>query len=507
VGTPEEVAVGGAVATVDLVTVVDEGLGNSCYLLGLGDGRALAVDPPRDLRAVRAAAARRGWRVGIVADTHLHADFLSAAVQLAHDDGASVLASAAGRREFAHRGLVDGDEVDLGGLTLTALATPGHTDEHLSFLVSDGARPVGVFTGGSLIVGSAARTDLLGAERTEELAKAQFASLHRLAALPADTAVWPTHGVGSFCSAPPGVERTSTIGHELATNPLLRADDEDEFVARLVGSLGSYPPYFRRLGEVNRRGPAVLNADAGRLAELSVPAVRELLGRGAVLVDVRPVPAYAGGHVPGAVSIPLRDQFATWLGWLVPADVPVVVVRDPDQHVEEIVWQALKIGYETVAGELAGGMSGWVVAGQPVARTELVTPERVADRPVLDVRQRAEFVDGHLPGARHVELGALSDRGAGDLSAGPGPEARGSGAGSGGGAEGVAAEPGGGAEGLPAEPGGGADAAVVVMCGHGERAAGAASLLERSGYRHLAILVGGPEDWARASGRGLETGP
>jgi len=488
--------VGGAVATADLVTVVDEGLGNSCYLLDLGDGRALAVDPPRDLRAVRAAAARRGWRIGLVADTHLHADFLSAAVQLAHDDGASVLASAAGRREFAHRGLVDGDEVDLGGLTLTALATPGHTDEHLSFLVSDGARPVGVFTGGSLIVGSAARTDLLGAERTEELARAQFASLRRLAALPAETAVWPTHGAGSFCSAPPGVERTSTVGRELAANPLLRVGDEDEFVARLVGSLGSYPPYFRRLGELNRCGPAVLDAGAGRLAELSVPVVRELLGRGAVLVDVRPVPAYAGGHVPGAMSIPLRDQFASWLGWLVPADIPVVLVREPFQDVEEIVWQALKIGYERLAGELAGGMGGWVAAGQPVARTELVIPERLAERPVLDVRQRAEFVDGHLPGARHVELGALSHGGADGLGAGLGAGVPGLGAG-------VDA----GADGLGAGPVGASDAPVVVMCGHGERAAGAASLLERRGYRDLAILVGGPEDWERATGRDLETGP
>jgi glyoxylase-like metal-dependent hydrolase (beta-lactamase superfamily II) len=178
-----------AVAPEQLVAVVDEGLGNTAWLVDLGDGRALVVDPPRDLRAVRAAAARRRLTVAYAADTHLHADFLTGAVQLAVADGAQVLASAAGRRRFAHRGLDDGEDVDLGGLTLRALATPGHTDEHVSFLLLDGPAPVGVFTGGSLLVGSAARTDLLGPYRTEELARAQYASLRRLAALPDATAV------------------------------------------------------------------------------------------------------------------------------------------------------------------------------------------------------------------------------------------------------------------------------------------------------------------------------
>ena len=151
-----------------------------------------------------------GWR--FAADTHLHADFLSGAVDQLPPDGATVLASAAGGREFDHTGLRDGDEVDLGGLRLRALATPGHTDEHLAFLLLDGDAPLGVFTGGSLLVGAAARTDLVDPERTEELARAQYRSVQRLLTLPDDVAVWPTHGAGSFCSAPPGAERTSTIG-------------------------------------------------------------------------------------------------------------------------------------------------------------------------------------------------------------------------------------------------------------------------------------------------------
>src|SRR5882762_9328818 len=215
------------VAGVGLVPLVDEGLGNSAYLVDLGDGRALVVDVSRDLRAVHTTAARRGLTVAFAADTHLHADFLSGAYQLGATNRTRVLASAAGHREFTHTGLHDGDEVDLGGLRLRALMTPGHTHEHLSFLLLDGDREVGVFTGGSLIVGSAARTDLVSDERTDDLTRAQYASLRRLACLPGDVQVWPTHGAGSFCSAPPGTERTSTIAHELATNPLLHAADED----------------------------------------------------------------------------------------------------------------------------------------------------------------------------------------------------------------------------------------------------------------------------------------
>ncbi|SFG74368.1 MBL fold metallo-hydrolase [Streptomyces mirabilis] len=237
-----------------LIPLVDEGLGNSAYLVDLGDGRALAVDASRDLRALRAAAERRGLTVAFAADTHLHADFLTGALRLAADDGPTVLASAAGHRAFPHTALADGDEVDLGGLTLRALATPGHTDEHLSFLLLDGTRELGVFTGGSLLVGSAARTDLLGTDRAEELARAPYRSLRRPTQLPDATAVWPTHGAGSFCSAPPGAERTTTIGAQKRANALLSAPDEDTFVRELLGSLGSYPACFDRLAEANRRG-------------------------------------------------------------------------------------------------------------------------------------------------------------------------------------------------------------------------------------------------------------
>ncbi|MQA10406.1 MAG: MBL fold metallo-hydrolase [Pseudonocardiaceae bacterium] len=451
-------------ATIDLVPLVDEGLGNSAYLLDLGDGRALVVDVSLDLRAAWQAARRRGLTLAFAADTHLHADFVSGTRQLAATEGTQILGSAAGGREFPHTGLHEGDEVDLGGLRLRALGTPGHTHEHLSFLLLDGDAPVGVFTGGSLLVGAAARTDLVSPRQTEALARQQYASLRRLAALPDDVAVWPTHGAGSFCSAPPGARRTSTIGQEKATNPLLRAGDEDAFVTALIGSLGSFPPYFLRLAEINRRGPVVLDTDPA-LPGLDVHTVRSLLADGAALIDARPVPEFAAGHIPGAVSIPLRPVFASWLGWLAPQDRPLIMVRGAGQDPAEIAWQAAKIGYTNVAGELAGGLDAWTANGNPTTSTRLLNAEEIGGMRILDIRQTPEFAAGHLPGASHIELGDLAGR-AGEL---------------------------------PNEP-------TVVMCGHGERAMGAASLLERAGHRDLAVLEGGPDDWAHASGRSLETG-
>jgi glyoxylase-like metal-dependent hydrolase (beta-lactamase superfamily II)/rhodanese-related sulfurtransferase len=446
-----------------LIPLVDEGLGNSAYLVDLGDGRALAVDASRDLRALYAATERRGLTVAYAADTHLHADFLSGAVQLGHDQAATVLASAAGHRAFDHRGLGDGDEVDLGGLTLRALATPGHTDEHVSFLLLDGRRELGVFTGGSLIVNSAARTDLLGADRAEELARAQYHSLQRLITLPDSAALWPTHGAGSFCSAPPGAERTSTIGAQKQANPLLAAPDEDTFVRRLLDSLGSYPAYFARLADANRRGPAVLAATPD-LPALSAGQLRSLLADGAQVVDARPPADYAAGHIPGSLSIPLRGQFATWLGWLLPDTVPLAFVTNTDQDVDEIAWQAHKIGYERLAGRLAGEMPAWTAAGLPQATTAFVTADKATGRPYLDVRQESEFVAGHVPGALHIELGDLTARAA-DVPEG-----------------------------------------AVAACGHGERAMTAASLLERAGHANVAALDGGPADYATAHSQRLIQG-
>jgi glyoxylase-like metal-dependent hydrolase (beta-lactamase superfamily II)/rhodanese-related sulfurtransferase len=448
-----------------ILPIIDEGLGNSSYVVDLGDRRALVLDPARDPSPYLAATGQQGLAIAYAAETHLHADFVSGSRELAAQ-GAQVLAAAAGGIEFGHRGLADGEEVDLGGLRLRVMATPGHTPEHLSYLLLDGAHPVALFSGGSLLVGSVARTDLIAPERTEELARALWRSLQeRILPLPDDLPVYPTHGAGSFCSAPAGAERTTTIGAEKAANPLLAAPGQDAFVKLLLDGLGSYPPYFLRLREVNRAGPEVYGPQPPALAALDVEQVRRLLQAGAILVDVRPIERFAAGHVPGALSIELRPTLATWLGWLTDPDSPLVFVLDPGQDRTDLARQALKIGYHHLAGELAGGMPAWEAAGQPTRQVRLVRATELAG-PVLDVRQAAEFEAGHLPEARHAELGAVPLE-IEDLDDG-GP--------------------------------------VTVMCGHGERAMTGASLFARAGRSDVVAAVGGPDDWAAANNRPLQTG-
>jgi hydroxyacylglutathione hydrolase len=444
-----------------LHAVVDVGLGNSSYLLDLGDGSALAVDASRDLRGLDEAASKAGLRIRFAADTHLHADFVTGATELARREGALILASAAGGREYPHRGLHDGDEVDLGGLTLRVLATPGHTDEHIAFEIVEEGRTLGLFTGGSLIVGSAARTDLVDPDRTEELAREQYRSLQRLARFRDDVAVWPTHGAGSFCSAPAGSERTSTIGAERAGNQLLSAPDEDTFVQLLVDSLGPYPAYFRRLGEVNRRGPDPVGRD--EVPILAPATLTRAQGDGAEVVDVRPVPDFAAAHIPGSLSIPLRPAFATWLGWLVDLDQPLVIVRNPDQDLDDVRAQATKIGHDNIVGQVPDGLEDWRTSGNPTNSIGLVAPDSLGNQSVLDIRETSEYAAGHLPHARNLPLGDLPDR-----------------------TEDVTDQP------------------TVVMCGHGERAMGAASLLARAGHTDVVVLDGGHEDWASATGQDLE---
>jgi hydroxyacylglutathione hydrolase len=448
-----------------VVAVTDDGLGNTSWLVDLGGGEALVVDPERDPAPYTRVAERLGTEIALAAETHLHADFVTGSRELAAG-GADVVASAQGELAWPHRALQDGDELDLGRWQLRALATPGHTPEHLAYLIAERGRPRAVFTGGSLLVGAVARTDLIDPADTEALTRALWRSIHhQLLTLPDDVAVFPTHGAGSFCSAPGHDRRWTTIGDERRTNPLLGAPDEGTFVRQVLDSFGTYPPYFLRLREVNQRGPRVAG-EPGGLAQIGVDEVAALRERGAVVVDVRPVAEFGAGHVAGSLANALRPQFASWLGWLVPDPAtPLVFVAGDHQERREIVRQCLNIGYENLAGELAGGVEAWRTAGGETGTVPVVDADHVegrTGRTVLDVRQASEYAAGHVPGAVHVELGVL-DRRLEDVPAGP----------------------------------------LVVMCGHGERATTAASVLAAAGRRDLAVLAGSPDDWAAVTGERL----
>ena len=376
------------------VAFVDDGLGNSSYLVDLGDGRALVVDPARHPGGYLAEAERRGLDIAFTVETHIHADFVSGAPSSAHS---APRCSSLARPVTGSRSEVSptAKRSTSAALTLRGLATPGHTPEHLSYLLLDGATPLALFSGGSLMVGAVARTDLLGPDQTEALARELWRSLHeRILTLPDDLPVYPTHGAGSFCSAPaarraPRPSDANAPRTRCSPRPT-RTRSSNSF------SPASAPirPTFCASPSVNRAGPRLYGPATPPLPLLSTGDVARLERGGTLVVDARPVDAFARGHIPGAVSIALRPLFASWLGWLAAADTPLVFVLDDDQDRAELVRQSLNIGYETILGELDGGINAWIAAGNAVDTTALVAGiraragrarrppgERVRDRP------------------------------------------------------------------------------------------------------------------------------
>ena len=441
---------------------VDEGLGHSSYVINLGDGAAAVVDPPRFPTAQEALADRLGLRIAWTLDTHSHADYITGSPALAARRGATFIAPEMSHLATPHRPVHDREHVALGdGVELVALATPGHTPDHHAYLLIERGAPVALFTGGSLMVGAVGRTDLCGPDLAVSLAHEMFRSLRRFDDLPAELPVYPTHGAGSFCSAPGGSQRTSTLGHERVNNPLFSIRDEDTFVHRLVDGFGTFPTYFARLPELNRLGPVRYDT-LPCLVRLSPDDLERHLAAGGVVVDARPVAAFSAGHVPGSISDTLRPVFASWLGWLINPDRQLAFVLDPDQDRDDLVRQCLDVGHEHLVGELAGGIDAWTCTGRAVATIPLVDPAHMTEQ-VVDIRQTNEFAAGHVPGAINVELWQVP---AADLPEGP----------------------------------------LTVMCGHGERAMTGASLLAARQRTDVVVLDGGPDTWSSATGVPLDAG-
>lgn len=436
--------------------VRDDALSNTSYLVEVGAGQAITIDPPRDVDAHLALASRLGVEVVATLETHVHADYVSGSTELVAR-GAEAVVPTGSSPAWPHRSIDDDERIEFADVTLHVLTTPGHTPEHVAYVLEVEGEPSGVFSGGSLILGGAARTDLLGDAHTEELARAQFQSLRRLAELPDTTALYPTHGAGSFCLAVATTVTDPTIGSERAANPLLAIDDEDVFVEELVSGFGTYPTYYRHLQALNEAGPAPLRTLTAPPA-LEPEDVAKRMTRGTWLIDARPIGEWARAHPAGAISDELRPAFPSWLGWIVPFGAPVVLIVD-DAHRDEATRLARRIGYDDVAF-LAGGVDAWRDARLPLRSVEEIGAGQALERQaagalLLDVRQDAELATLRIPGALHLELGAVI---AGALP-----------------------------EGLE----------VITLCGHGERSATAASVLEQRGLR-VANLVGGTSAWVDA---------
>lgn len=459
---------------------VDKGLGNSAYLVGSHETKvAVLIDPLRDVDRYLSAAERLGVKITHVLETHLHADFISGAREIAARGGVLVGASAEAGLAFEHRSLAEGDRLVVGELTLGVLATPGHTPEHISFTLTGGddrggeRKPPALFSGGALIVGGAARTDLIHHDFTQPLARRLYHTIHRkLLALPDEVAVYPTHGAGSFCAAPAVPDRTTTIGRERAWNPLAQAQTEDEFVALALRGLPSYPHYFKEMRAINQRGPKVLGG-LPILTPQPPAAVQVWMARGGAVVDVRPAPAFAEGYIPGAYGIALDAPLITWAGWLIPFGTPLVLVTEGAADREEAIRQLIRIGYDDLRGYLEGGVAAWQAASLRMARVRKITVaelrERLGSRDapvVLDVRQDAEYAAGHIPGAMHVENGRLPF------------------------------------DHLPLP----ADRPIAVHCQHRNRSTAGLSVLARRGFRDLMLVDGGFANW-QAAGFEVERGP
>ncbi|MHB1884758.1 MAG: MBL fold metallo-hydrolase [Acidimicrobiales bacterium] len=445
---------------VEIFQLSTPGLGDHSYLVRSGPDVAV-IDPQRDLDRYRKALAELGGRLTVVAETHVHNDYVSGGRALATEHGATHVLPAGAGYAFGHHPVAEGDDVPLGAVRLRALHTPGHTPHHTSYAVLEHDEVVAVLSGGCVLVGACGRTDLVAPELTEELTRAQYQSAHRLGELPEPTAIGPTHGQGSFCAASAaGGETWTTVAKEKHRNPAFTALDEDDFLARQLAGLTAYPAYYARMAAINLAGAP--SWDPRPLLSVAPEELACLQDDGAVVIDGRPRRQVAAGHIPTSVNVELDDpSFGTYLGWLFPADTRFVLVLGPGQDPTEAARQAARVGIETIVGVLDGGVDAWVASDRPLRSYPVTDVEGLkaaldaGGARVLDVRQDQEWAEGHLAEARHVHIPDLGER-VGELD--------------------------------EEEP-------TYTLCQTGHRAAMAASILDAAGIP--AVLVdGGISDWA-----------
>jgi hydroxyacylglutathione hydrolase len=398
---------------------VTEGLGHQSYCISDdASGTAAIVDPRRDIDIYLEAASRAGVRITHILETHIHNDYVTGSRELAARTGATIVAGALDRLNYDYRPVQEGERFNVGQLTFSVIATPGHTPGHISFLLyeSASATPSALFSGGSLLAANAGRTDLFGDALTLTLTRQQYHSLRRLLdTLPGQVRVYPTHGAGSFCmSTGANSARTTTIAQERLVNPAALARDEAEFVQRQMAGYTAYPTYYRYMGPINQQGPRIL----GMLPNppgLAPEIVQERMRAGLPLVDGRPRESFAREHIPGSLNIELGDSFATYVGWILPFNAPLIILIEDEAGRREAVVQLVRIGYERVEGYLDGGIASWKAAALPIgsfASMDIGTLYRRWSRHegfiILDVRRADEWRRGHIPGALHIHIGDLA---------------------------------------------------------------------------------------------------
>ena len=451
-------------------TIQTEGIAELSYLIGDDDeGVAAVFDPRPDCDVYVDMAREAGLAITHIFETHIHADLVSGSRELcARVESAKIFASNEGGAEygFEHEEVNDGDRFTFGELLVIARHTPGHTPEHMSYLLADADHPDdawGILTGDSLFVSSAGRPDLLGEKHTKQLAEQQFRTLRDFyLKMPDHVMIYPNHGAGSPCGADIGDRLTSTIGYERRFNKFLQFDEVQKFTEYALATAPPVPKYYPVMKKMNAQGPQVLG-NLPRVPGLPPKAFKEAIEkRSGVLVDVRTMLAFGGGHIPGALNIGGSPILSIWAGWMLDPDEPILLVLESENDLEEIVRLFIRTGYTKFAGYLVGGMKAWDAAGFPLAELGQMSVhelnKRARDLQIVDVRSPREWKNGHVPGARHIFLPELRKR-IGEIDR--------------------------------SKP-------TAVYCGSGYRASIATSIMKPAGFEKLWNVPGSWEAWKKA---------
>ena len=460
--------------------IYDPKLAHASYLVGCqATGEAIVIDPGRDIKPYLDEARAQGMRVVAATETHIHADFLSGARELAERVRARLLLSDEGDDDwkyqyvddYDHQLLKNGDTFKIGNIKFEVMHTPGHTPEHISLLVTDTAganKPMGLFSGDFMFVGDVGRPDLLekaaGEAGTAEIgAEGMFKSLQRFRELPDYLQVWPAHGAGSACGKALGAIPSTTVGYEKLFNAALSYNELGPFVTALLDGQPEPPKYFAMMKRLNKVGPPLLGKQE-LPPSLPVAALQRLLEAGAVIVDTRLSSAFAKAHIPATINIPEGGSFITWAGWLLDYNTPFYLIAESGQA--EILLQDLRsIGLDNMAGYFETPViQHWAAQGRALQSYQKTTSREIADKvkhgqvTVLDVRALSEWNEGHIPAARHIMLGYLPE----NISA------------------------------LPREK------PILLQCRSGARSAIAASVLQSKGITDVMNLSDGIQGWLAA---------
>jgi hydroxyacylglutathione hydrolase len=403
-------------------TIQTEGIAELSYLLGDDDeGIGAIFDPRADVDVYVEMAREAGLSITHIFETHIHADLVSGSRELcARLESARIYNSSEGGAEygFEREKVHDGDRFEFGEVLVTARHTPGHTPEHMSYLMSDiehPDEPWGILTGDSLFVSSAGRPDLLGERHTKQLAEQQFHTLRDFyLKMPDHVMIYPNHGAGSPCGADIGARMSSTIGYERKFNKFLQFDDAKAFTDYALSTAPPVPHYYPVMKRINAEGPDIIG-NLPRVPALPPKAFREAVEKKkGVLVDVRTMLAFGGGHIAGALNIGGSPILSIWAGWMLDPEKPILLVLESEEDLEKIVRLFVRTGYTKFAGYLVGGMKAWDAEGFQIERIGQMSVHELNERKeslqIVDVRSPGEWKKGHVPGAHHIFVPELQKR-------------------------------------------------------------------------------------------------